>query len=142
MKALYRTLRAQLEKVAWLPPLVARLTVGWIFVESGWGKLHNLPKVVEFFQSLGIPAASLQAPFVATVELVGGALVLVGLFTRLASPLLMATMVVALITAKREDIHSLSDLFAMSEYLYLVLLLWLTVQGPGKASIDARCDCA
>ena len=40
----------------WLPPTVARLTLGWIFLQSGWGKLHSLPKVIEFFRSLGIPA--------------------------------------------------------------------------------------
>jgi uncharacterized membrane protein YphA (DoxX/SURF4 family) len=30
----------------WLPPTLTRLTLGWVFIESGWGKLHNLPKIV------------------------------------------------------------------------------------------------
>jgi hypothetical protein len=49
----------------WLPSLLARITIGAVFIESGWGKLHNLPKVIDFFHSLGIPYAEVQAPFVA-----------------------------------------------------------------------------
>ena len=58
--------------LSWLPQTAARMALGWVFVQSGWGKLHNLPRVVEYFSSLGIPAPQLQAPFVAGVELVGG----------------------------------------------------------------------
>ena len=125
-----------LNQFAWFPPLLARVTTGWVFVESGWGKLHNLDKVTEFFQSLGIPAAELQAPFVATTEFVGGLLVLVGLLTRLASVPLAATMVVAIITAKASDITAFSDIFGLSEFLYIVLFIWLIVAGPGAVSVD------
>lgn len=124
------------EKVAWIAPLLARITIGFIFVESGWGKLHNLDKVAAFFTDLGIPYANLQAPFVASVEFGCGLLVLLGLFTRIASIPLIGTMVVAIITAKRADIAGLSDLFATSEYLYILLLLWLVVAGAGCASVD------
>lgn len=127
-----------LEKVAWFPPLLARVTVGYVFVESGWGKLHNLDKVVEFFQSLGIPAASLQAPFVAGTELVCGALLFVGLMTRLVSIPLIGTMVVAILTAKREELvgGGFSALTGMTEWLYIVLLVWLVFTGGGKVSVD------
>ncbi len=90
--------------LAWVPLTVARLALGWVFVQSGWGKLHNLPQVVDYFTSLGIPAPHLQAPFVAGVELVGGPSLLGGLFTRVVSVPLAMTMVVALLTAKRADI--------------------------------------
>lgn len=121
----------------WLPPTVARLTVGWIFLQSGWGKFQNLPKVVAFFTSLGIPAPQFQAPLAATAELVCGALILVGLFTRVATLPLIITMVVAILTARKADIHELSDLFGMSEYLYVALLLWLGAYGAGPISLDA-----
>ena len=78
---------------------VARVTVGWVFVESGWGKLHHLDKVQAFFESLGIPAASLQAPLVASLEFGGGLLLLAGLATRLASLPLMVIMAVMAIGA-------------------------------------------
>jgi putative oxidoreductase len=124
-------------QLSWLPPLLARLTLGIVFVQSGWGKLHNLPKVIDFFTSLGIPAPWFQAHLVASTELVCGGLVLIGLLTRLASIPLAITMVVALITAKLSDIHELSDLFSTSEYLYILLFIWLAIQGAGKVSIDA-----
>ena len=123
-------------KLSWLPPLLARITIGFIFIQSGWGKLHHLDKVVGFFTELGIPAPQIQAPFVACVEFLGGILVLVGFFTRFASIPLIGTMVVAILTAKRADITDISDLFAMAEYLYIVLLTWLVIKGAGAVSLD------
>src|ERR1700735_3245309 len=35
--------------IAWLAPLFARFIVGWEFLWSGWGKLQNLPAIVENF---------------------------------------------------------------------------------------------
>ncbi len=124
------------EKLAWLPPLLARLAVGLIFTRSGWGKLHNLERVTKFFTSLGIPAPGLNAGMVGTIELVCGALLVVGLLTRLAAVPLIPTMVVALLTAKREDIAGVGDLFGSQEWLFIVLLLWLAVAGGGAVSID------
>jgi putative oxidoreductase len=124
------------EKTDWIPPLLARLTLGVIFAESGWGKLHNLPKVVAFFTELGIPAPSLQAPFVAGVEFVGGLLIFIGLFTRFAALPVSATMLVAIATAKMGDVHSIGDFVGLSEVAYFVLLMWLAWAGAGKVSID------
>lgn len=116
--------------------ILTRITVGWVFLEAGWGKWKHLPKVVEFFQELQIPLAHIQAPFVAGVEVICGALLLLGLFTRLASIPLVFVMLVALLTAKREEIGSFSDLFGVADYLYIVLLLWLIVEGAGRGSLD------
>lgn len=121
----------------WLPPTVARLTIAGIFLQTGWGKLNDLPKVIGYFKELGIPAPEFQAPLAATAEFVCGALILLGLFTRVASLPLIGTMVVAILTAKRPDIHSYSDLFGMEEYLYIVILLWLGAYGAGPISLDA-----
>ena len=122
--------------LAWLPPLLARFTVGWIFLQSGWGKLHSIPKVIEFFVSLEIPAPAAHAYLVATLEFACWLALSLGLFTRLASPPLIVIMIVALLTAKREDISTVSDLFATSEFLYIPLLLYLTISGAGSASLD------
>ena len=123
-------------KVSPLAPLLARLSVGYIFVETGWGKLHHLDQITQFFTQLGIPAANIQAPFVAGVELVAGAMVFVGLFTRVASIPLIGTMVVAIITAKRGDIAGLSDLFMLPEFLLIVVFFWLFTAGAGRFSLD------
>ena len=123
-------------RAAFFAPLLARLTVGVAFAESGWGKLHNLEKVAEYFAELGIPAPAFQATFVSGVELICGSLVAIGLATRLAALPLIGTMVVALITAKASDIAGFSDLIGTIEFCYAVLCAWLALAGPGAASID------
>lgn len=125
-----------LRPLGFLPPLAARIAVGVVFIASGWGKLHDLRSVVDFFRQLGIPAPELQAPFVATVELVGGALVLAGFGARLASLFLMATMVVAIATAIWPDTNGVVDLLGKVEVLYLVLFGWIAVAGPGPVSLE------
>jgi len=130
-------IRGLLGFFAWLPPLIARITVGWVFVESGWGKLHHLDKVTAFFTSLGLPMPGFQAHLVATTEFAGGLALLVGLCTRLASAPLTIIMYVAITTAKRDELHGFSDLIGFSEYLYMVLLVWLIVNGAGLLSLDA-----
>jgi putative oxidoreductase len=121
----------------WLPPTLARLTVGWVFVLSGWGKLHGLQDVIDFFRSLGIPAPELQAPFASGVEFVCGLLLLSGLMTRIACVPLIIVMIVAIATARHEEVTSLGALFGFVEYLYILLLLWIGVAGPGPLSLDA-----
>ncbi|MCE9595905.1 MAG: DoxX family protein [Planctomycetes bacterium] len=129
--------------LAWIAPLLARIIIGLVFVHSGWGKLHNLDKVVEYFRGLGIPAPELQAPFAAAMEFGCGLLVLIGLFTRLASIPLMVIMVVALKTAYGDQlgktegaIDFLNELFGLSEFLYIALLAYLALFGAGALSLD------
>jgi len=135
-----KMLRSLILRVAaalrWLPPTLTRLVIGWVFLQSGWGKLHSLEKVVAFFTQLGIPAPEFQAKLVACTEFVCGALILLGLATRIATIPLMITMAVALMTALKSDIHGLSDLFGVSEFLYIALLAWLGVYGAGPLSLD------
>src|SRR4029078_9707440 len=99
VRAMRNTALATLRRLEWRPPLLARLVIGAVFVPTGWGKLHNLPDIVAFFRQLGIPYPELQAPVVSSIELVCGALVLVGLATRVAAIPLICTMVVAIVTA-------------------------------------------
>ena len=124
-------------RLRWLPPTLARLTLGWIFLLSGWGKLHGLPDVIEYFRSLGIPAPQIQAPFASSVEFLCGALLLLGLGSRFAAVPLIGVMLVAIATARREELTSLGALFGFIEYLYIVLLVSVIVEGPGPLSLDA-----
>jgi len=134
---LRRLVHSVSSRLRWLPPTVARLTIGFVFLQSGWGKLNNIAKVVGFFTELGIPAPAFQAHLAATAEFVCGLLILLGLFTRVATLPLIVVMTVATLTARRSDIHELSDLFATMEYLYVVILLWLGAYGAGPISLDA-----
>jgi putative oxidoreductase len=119
-----------------LGPTLARLTVGLVFIGTGWGKLHTLPDVTEYFTSLGIPMPGLNARVAAATELFGGILVLVGLGTRLVVLPMAFTMVIAILTAKRADIHGLTDLVGFEEWSYLVFFVWLAVAGAGPLSLD------
>ena len=119
-----------------LGPTLARLTVGLVFIGTGWGKLHTLPDVTEYFTSLGIPMPGLNARVAAATEFFGGILVLVGLGTRLAVLPMAFTMVIAILTAKRADIHGLTDLVGFEEWSYLVFFIWLAVAGAGPLSLD------
>jgi len=122
-------------RAVWLAPLMARVTLGMLFISTGWGKVHHLDKVTAFFTELHIPGPAFQATLVSYVELIGGALILVGLYAELAAIPLIVSMFVAIVTAKRSEVHSLPDLFGLVEWTYLVLLAWLVIAGPGKVSL-------
>jgi len=121
---------------SWLPPLVARIVVGWVFMWSGWAKLNNLPQMIENFKGWGIPYPEILTPFVSGVEFLGGLLLLIGLFTRIAGVPLVIIMIVAIISAKMDQIDSLETLLGFEEVAYMTLFGWLAVAGPGPLSLD------
>ena len=123
-------------KLQAVPPTLARLTLGYEFLTTGWGKLHNLEKVTEFFTSLSIPAPAFHATFVSSIEFGCGALLLLGLLTRVAAVPLIGTMTVALLTALWPDIEGFSGLVGTLEFTYIGLCVWLVVRGGGPLSVD------
>ena len=143
LAALVTGIYGRLDGLEWVARLVARIAVGLEFFGSGLGKLGKLSGLIEYFRSLGIPVPELQAPFVASVELVCGALVAVGLATRPAALMLCGVMTVAIVTAAAPEKHITASWHGLLEFLYLpeVLLLlllgWLVFAGPGRASLDA-----
>ena len=132
------TLRAlaALDRLRWLAPLVGRLGVGLLFLSTGWGKVHSIPKVNAFFESLGIPLPGFNAVLVGYSELIGGMLLVLGLATRLATVPLIVSMVVAILTAKLGDLHNVFDLVSFDEFTYLVVLVMILIIGPGDVSLD------
>jgi putative oxidoreductase len=124
------------QHLLWLAPLFARITVGWVFLLSGWGKLQNLPQVTENFVGWGIPFSPVLAPFVSGVEFFGGLFLLVGLFSRISAGALGITMIVAIVSAKWQDVDSLETLLGFDEFEYLALFLWIAIAGPGIVSLD------
>ncbi len=133
-----------LSKIDWLPPLLVRLAVGYVFLMTGKGKLSNLDRTTEFFQSLGIPMAHANAILVSTLECAGGILFMAGFLTRLISIPLAAIMAVAIATAKWGDVADLADFAGLSELAYLLIFLWFITAGAGRASVDhlicSKCD--
>ena len=121
--------------------LMVRLYWGWQLAQSGWGKLHNIDKVTEFFTSLGLPAPGLTAHFIASLEFVGGVLLILGLASRLIAVPLTINMIMAFITADHDALMSIfSDpdkFYAAAPYTFLFASLLVLIFGPGLFSVDA-----
>ncbi|HEY3836601.1 MAG TPA: DoxX family protein [Bryobacteraceae bacterium] len=121
--------------------LAVRLYWGWQFAQTGWGKLGDIGKVINFFTSLGIPAPAFNAWFVSGLELAGGILLVLGLGSRLIAAPLVIDMIVAYVTADREALGQIfSDpdkFYAAAPYTFLFASLIVLIFGPGKFSVDA-----
>ncbi len=127
---------ALLQQASWVPALLVRLFVGYFFFETGLAKVHDLDTMAERFTEWGIPAPAFNAALSTFTELIGGALVVLGLFTRLASIPLVINMVVAVLIVKMKKVTGLNDFVELDEPLYALSFLWLFFVGPGKASLD------
>jgi putative oxidoreductase len=121
--------------------LFVRLYWGWQLAQSGWGKLHNIDKVTEFFLSLGLPAPGLTAHFIASLEFGGGILLILGLASRLIALVLTINMIMAYITADHDALMSIfsnpDKFYAAAPYTFLVASLLVLIFGPGLFSVDA-----
>lgn len=120
--------------------LAIRLYWGWQFAQSGWGKLHNLDRVTDFFTTLNLPQPHLTAILVSLVEFVGGILFALGLGSRLVSLVLFVNMTMAYWTADREAFgHIFSDpgkFYVADPYTFWFASLVILVFGPGLWAFD------
>jgi putative oxidoreductase len=120
--------------------LVVRLYWGWQFAQSGWGKLHHLDRITEFFTSLHIPLPGVSAPLIAGLEFVGGVALILGIGSRLFGLLLAMNMLVAYWTADREALLSVfSDpgkFYVADPYTFLFASAMILVFGAGLFSVD------
>ena len=136
--------------------ILIRVVVGGIFLSEGMQKFL-FPELVGAgrFARIGIPYPEFAAPFVAIVEIVGGGLLLAGLFTRMASFVLLISMCVAIVSTKLPVLlgreiwgFSLPKLQhygvwsmlheARTDLLMIGCLLFLLVVGAGRLSLDAQ----
>lgn len=120
--------------------LFVRVYWGWQLWQSGWGKLHNLDKVTDFFASLNMPAPAQMAVFIACVEFFGGILFALGVFSRITSLVLTVNLTMAYALADREalfSIYSDPDKFtAATPFNFLVASLIVLFFGAGKICVD------
>ena len=120
--------------------LFVRLYWGWQFMQTGWGKLHNLAQVTQFFTTLGIPAPGPTALFVGCVEFFGGLLLILGLASRLTGLVLTGNMLVAYLTADREALLSFfsnpGKFYGADPYTFLFAAVLILIFGPGRIALD------
>jgi putative oxidoreductase len=106
------------------------------FFETGLAKIGALDAMAERFAGWGIPLPAFSAALSAYTEMIGGALVVVGLATRLASIPLAFNMVVAILVVNIRGVETVDEFFELSEPLYALVFVWLVFAGPGPASLD------
>jgi putative oxidoreductase len=120
--------------VAWLPTLVAVVT-GVIFVSFGIGKFVEHASEAVDFERYEVPLPSLAVYVAGVVETLGGVLLIIGLFTRLAAAALALQMVAVVATAGRVEGGFLNLGVAPMLFVAMVFLVW---SGPGALSVDRR----
>jgi putative oxidoreductase len=136
--------------------ILIRLVVGGVFLSEGIQKfLYPAENGVGRFTKIGIPAPEVMAPFVGVVEIVCGALILIGLLTRLAAIPLIIDMLVAIVSTKLPILigrgfwgFSLRPLpyygfwgmthEARTDFAMLLGSIFLLIVGAGAWSLDAR----
>ena len=140
-----RSALSELHAWQWLGILVARVAVGLLFFLSGRGKLFVPERRAQMFETLvtaRVPFPSFNTVLVSTVEFVFGLLLILGAVTPLACVMLAGVMLVAIGTTAIKSIKAppllgwLSEFLYLPEVLYLVILFWLFLSGPGWFSID------
>ena len=117
---------------------VLQTVVGLIFLAHGAQKLFDMGfgGVAGMMEGLGIPAPALTALVLTLVELIGGAALILGIFTRLAAVPLAVSMLVATLM-----VHLPNGFFSSSGGVEFTLLLTgacvaLAMTGPGEAALD------
>ena len=123
--------------------LLLRILVGWVFLSEGIQKfLFPAALGVGRFTKIGIPAPAVMAPFVGVVEIVCGTLLIVGLFTALATVPLLIDIAVAIATTKIPMLLKQGFWAAMHEartdFCMLLGLVAIVCLGAGSVSLDAR----
>jgi putative oxidoreductase len=121
--------------------LALRLYFFWQLFQTGQGKLSNITKIIHFFRDLHIPAPTVNAYFVSSLECFGGLLLMVGLASRPLALMVAVSMSVAYLTTEQEALmtfFSNSDKFVKADpFPYLLTALIVLAFGPGLFSIDA-----
>jgi len=121
-------------------PLVLRVVVGIVFAMHGWQKLTvmGVGGVEGMLAALGFPMAGVLAVVLIAAELVGGILLILGLFTHWSAKALIVVAAVALF-----GVHLQNGFFLGTggyEYILLILaaVISVAITGPGKYSLDAK----
>ncbi len=117
-----------------------RLYWGWQLAQSGWGKLHHLSNVGEYFGTLGLPMPTQMAVFIACVEFFGGIFLALGLASKITGLVLTVNLTMAYVMGDREALLSFfSDpdkFIAAAPFAFLIASLIVLIFGAGKISVD------
>jgi len=116
--------------------LLARLVVAYGFYEPAMMKWADISSVAEWFSSMGIPFATLNAYMAATTEITGVVLLTLGLLTRAISIPLVVVMIVAITMVHLPHGFSAGNNGYEIPLYYLLFLLIFISHGAGRFSLD------
>ena len=133
--------------------LILRLMAGGVFFWEGILKFVYPNQGVGRFTKLGFPMPELTANFVASIEIIGGLMLLFGLMTRLVALVFIFEMIIAMLSTKVSLYLGTSPLpmppappkmgiwavlhEVRSDYAQSMICLFLMIEGPGRKSLDA-----
>ncbi len=124
--------------------ILIRILVGWVFVSEGIQKFL-FPAALGWgrFAKIGIPYPHISAPVVGAVEILCGALVILGLQMRTAAVPLLIVIGTAIATTKIPMLHHHGGVWAMlhesrTDFSMVLGLLFLLIVGPGSWSVDRK----
>jgi len=121
--------------------LFVRLYWGIQLMQSGWGKLHHLDNVADYFATLNLPMPHQMAFFISCVELFGGVFLALGLLSRVTSLVLTINLIMAYVKGDHDALFAIfsdPDKFtAAAPFVFLVASLIVLCFGPGIFSLDA-----
>lgn len=122
--------------------ILVRLIVGGVFLSEGIQKfLFPAALGVGRFEKIGIPAPAVMAPFVGAFETVCGAMLIIGLLTRLAAIPMIINISVAIAATKipmlfKQGFWAMAH-EARTDYAMLLGAIFLLIVGAGPLSLDA-----
>ena len=123
----------KLRRHAWWGPLIIRAVTGIIFFTAGLNKLlGGVGGFADMLENIGLPLAGVLAWVVALSELIGGALLLLGAFTRYAAIVLAMIMVVSTVVVWGGFIGDGGFQAARLDVLLLATTISLAFMGSGK----------
>jgi putative oxidoreductase len=123
--------------------ILIRILVGWVFISEGIQKfLFPQTLGVGRFAKIGIPLPQFSAPAVGFVEIICGALLILGVFTRWVAIPLLAVILTAIAKTKVPELftpgqgvwYMLHD--ARADFSMLLGLIFLLIVGAGGISVD------
>lgn len=122
--------------------LAVRLAVGAVMITAGWMKFFvvGMDTVTTGFEDLGIPLAGFVAYFIAALEVVGGILLVIGLFARPIAFLLICDMIAAIfLVSVNIGWMNMEGKAGIEENVLLIAgLLVVFLGGAGRVSLDGR----
>ena len=118
--------------------LIGRILLSIIFIQAGISKLMNVSGTIGYFETIGLPLASLLIWPVILIEIVGGLMVLTGLYTRIAASVLALFCVFAAFTGHSNWADIVDFQAFMKDIAITGGLFYVAAAGAGIISLDTR----